>query len=89
MRGHPLLWLAGLLGLAAVLGIVFDDPLAARGVGPGAIGLLALLAAFALGAAGLFRRKPEWILVWLSIVAALALAYRYFPGLAEWWAGRP
>ena len=83
MRSRRLLWVLGLLGLAALVGAVFDDELAARGIGPQAIGAVALLAAVAVGFWGRIEIRPSWILVWLLIFAALGLAYLYLPGVAE------
>lgn len=83
-----LLWIAGLVVLAAVLGAVFDDWLSARGIGPHGIFSIALLTAVLAGWWGPLPRNPAWVLAWLMGFAALGLAYAYVPGLAAWFDSR-
>lgn len=83
-----LLWIAGLVVLAAVVGAVFDDWLAARGIGPRGIFAIALLTAVVAGWWGPLPRNPVWVFTWLLGFAALGLAYAYVPGLAEWFDSR-
>lgn len=85
---NPFLWAGVLLAIGALAGIFFDEQLTARGIGPGVVALVALLAAFAWGGRRLLQGKPDWIVVWLLVFAGLALAYEYVPGLRTWFESR-
>jgi len=86
---NPLWWMLGGLAVAAVLGIAFNDQLAAMGIGPNLVWLVAILAV--LGAAflsGRMKFRLNHLVIWLAVLAGLGLAYLYIPGLAEWFASR-
>lgn len=83
MRSQRLLWLVGAVVVAAVLGMIFHEPLAQMGIGPQVVFLVALLAAVAVGWFGPLPRRPGWIVIWLLLLAGLGLAYNYVPGVPE------
>lgn len=90
MRRSPMLWIAGGLAVVAVAMLFYD-----RGqfdgsvIGPGLIGLVALLAVLLLGRSSLMGHwRLGWVAIWLALLGGLVLGYRYMPGLGAWWEAR-
>ncbi len=90
MRRSPILWIAG--GMAAIaVAMLFLDRGQFDGsvIGPGLVGMIAVLAFLLFGGSSLMKRwRLSWVAVWLALLGALVLGYRYVPGLEDWWEAR-